>query len=39
MPNPTPASGDIKFFNKWQKKEADTNVAEVVSNWWRQIRS
>ena len=39
MPNPTPASGDIKFFNKWQKKEADTNVADVVSNWWKQIRT
>jgi DNA helicase HerA-like ATPase len=39
MPSPRPASGDIKFFEKWQKKEEQTNVAEVVSNWWRQIRS
>ena len=39
MPSPTPASGDIKFFHKWQKKEADTNVADVVNNWWKQIRT
>ena len=39
MPSPTPASGDIKFFNKWQKKEADTNVADVVNNWWKQLRT
>ncbi len=39
IPSPTPASGDIKFFNKWQKKEADTIVADVVSNWWKQIRT
>ena len=39
MPSPTPASGDIKFFTKWQKKEEPTNVADVVNNWWKQIRS
>lgn len=39
MPSPTPASGDIKFFHKWQKKEATTNVNEVVNNWWKQIRT
>lgn len=39
MPVPPPASGDIKFFAKWQKKEADTNVADVVNNWWKQIRT
>jgi len=39
LPSPTPASGDIKFFNKWMKKEADTNVPDVVNNWWKQIRS
>jgi len=38
-PSPPPASGDIKFFEKWRKKEADTNVAEVVNNWWKQIRT
>jgi uncharacterized protein len=39
MPSPAPASGDIKFFNKWLKKEADTSVLDVVNNWWKQIRS
>ena len=39
MPSPTPASGDIKFFTKWQKREEPTNVADVVNNWWKQIRS
>ncbi len=39
MPAPPPASGDIKFFEKWRKKEADTNVADVVNNWWKQIRT
>jgi DNA helicase HerA-like ATPase len=39
MPNPQPASGDIKFYEKWQKREAQTNVDDVVSNWWRQIRT
>jgi DNA helicase HerA-like ATPase len=39
MPSPTPASGDIKFFTKWQKKEEPTNVPDVVNNWWKQIRS
>jgi DNA helicase HerA-like ATPase len=39
MPDPTPASGDIKFFQKWQKKDADTVVGDVVNNWWKQIRT
>ena len=39
MPKPMPASGDIKFFEKWRKREAKTDVADVVSNWWKQIRS
>ncbi len=39
MPNPEPASADIKYFDKWQKKEANTEVTDVVNNWWRQIRT
>jgi DNA helicase HerA-like ATPase len=39
MPSPEPASGDIKFWEKWQKKDEETNVAEVVNNWWKQIRT
>lgn len=38
MPSPPPASGDIKFYDKWTKKEAKTDVNEVVNNWWKQIR-
>ncbi len=39
MPVPPPASGDIKFFTKWQKKGTATNVTDVVNNWWKQIRT
>ena len=38
-PSPEPASGDIKFFEKWRKKNADTVVADVVNNWWKQLRT
>lgn len=38
-PSPEPGGADIKFFEKWKRKEADTNVNEVVNNWWKQIRS
>ena len=39
MPSPEPASGDIKFYEKWQKKTGETVVADVVNNWWKQIRT
>jgi len=39
MPSPVPASGDIKFYEKWQKRGAETVVTEVVDNWWKQIRT
>jgi DNA helicase HerA-like ATPase len=39
MPSPTPASADVKFFEKWQKGEKATDVADVVNNWWKQIRT
>ena len=39
MPSPTPASGDIRFFEKWKKKESKTVVEDVVNNWWKQIRT
>lgn len=38
MPSPTPASGDVKFFEKWQRRESETDVIGVVDNWWKQIR-
>lgn len=39
MPSPAPASGDIKFFEKWKKKDSQTVVKDVVNNWWKQIRT
>jgi DNA helicase HerA-like ATPase len=38
MPEPRPASGDIKFYDKWQRGDEATNVADVESNWWKKIR-
>ena len=38
-PSPAPASADINFFEKWKKKEVDTDVSDVVNNWWKQIRT
>ena len=38
-PKPFPASSDIKFFEKWQKRDMQTKVAEVVDNWWKQLRT
>lgn len=38
-PSPGPASADIKFFEKWQRKEKETVVGDVVNNWWKQIRT
>ncbi|HTK82316.1 MAG TPA: DUF87 domain-containing protein [Bacteroidota bacterium] len=39
QPKPFPASSDIKFFDKWQKGAVQTKVAEVVDNWWKQLRT
>ena len=39
LPSPTPASGDIRFYEKWQKLGTRTNVTEVVDNWWKQVRT
>lgn len=39
MPQPAPSSGDIRFFDKWQKSEDQTRVSEVAENWWKQIRT
>jgi DNA helicase HerA-like ATPase len=37
-PNPEPGGADIMYYEKWKKRDAETNVQEVVQNWWRQIR-
>ncbi len=39
MPSPEPASSDVRFFEKWQKRESETKIADVVNNWWKQIRT
>lgn len=39
MPNPEPASSDVKFYDKWNNKTTVTDIADVVNNWWRQLRS
>ncbi len=38
MPSPSPAGGDIRFYEKWEHKDSLTNVSQVVENWWKQIR-
>ena len=38
-PDPEPGGSDILFFEKWKKSANDTNVSDVVNNWWRQIRT
>jgi DNA helicase HerA-like ATPase len=38
LPNPEPASADIKFFDKWKLGNASTSVSEVVRRWWYQER-
>ncbi|TAK65537.1 MAG: ATP-binding protein, partial [Bacteroidetes bacterium] len=38
-PKPEPGGADIMYFEKWKKKDLDTQVLEVVQNWWRQIRT
>lgn len=38
LPSPAPAGADIKFFEKWERKDSTTDVSHVVDNWWKQIR-
>jgi DNA helicase HerA-like ATPase len=38
-PNPEPASGDIRFYERWQHGDEKTVVGDVVNNWWKQVRS
>ena len=38
-PSPSPASNDIRFYEKWKKQQNPTDVRSVVTNWWKQIRS
>ncbi len=39
VPSPRPSSGDVKFYERWRKKQAETNVNTVVEKWWKQERS
>jgi len=36
LPSPEPDSGDIKFYEKWKKSEAHTQIDKVISRWWKQ---
>jgi hypothetical protein len=38
FPNPEPQSADIKFFDKWKKSEAPTNLEHVINRWRKQER-
>jgi DNA helicase HerA-like ATPase len=38
-PSPSPASNDIRFYEKWKKQLHSTDVKSVVNNWWKQIRT
>ena len=38
-PSPSPASNDIRFYEKWKKQQNNTDVKGVVNNWWKQIRT
>ena len=39
LPNPRPNSADIPFFDKWKKPDEETEIAEVVKNWWFQRKA
>lgn len=39
LPDPPPASGDVKFFERWRTKQTTTDVNTVVERWWKQERS
>ena len=38
LPNPPPNSRDVNFAEKWSKGGEEIDVAQLVSNWHRQIR-
>jgi len=38
LPNPPPNSQDVDFAEKWSKGGEEIDVAQLVSNWHRQIR-
>lgn len=38
MPNPSPDSSDVNFFDKWKQKGAKTDANEVMERWWIQQR-
>lgn len=38
-PNPEPSGADIKFYQKWQKREGTIDTKDVIDRWWKQIRS
>ncbi|HTP79594.1 MAG TPA: ATP-binding protein [Bacteroidota bacterium] len=39
LPNPTPDSADVQFFDKWRQKGAKTDASEVMERWWNQQKN
>jgi len=39
FPDPAPKSSGVKFFDKWKKRGAKTDVSDVMERWWSQTRS
>jgi hypothetical protein len=39
MPDPPPASSDVRFFDKWKQTGVKTDPSEVMERWWNQQRS
>jgi len=38
LPNPTPDSEDVKFFDKWNKGIPDLKIGEIIDSWRKQER-
>lgn len=38
-PNPEPSGTDIRFYQKWSKRENSIDTKNVIERWWKQIRS
>ncbi len=39
MPDPTPMSSDVLFYDKWKKSERKTDPHEVLERWWNQQKN
>jgi DNA helicase HerA-like ATPase len=39
MPDPTPMSSDVLFYDKWKKSDKKTDPHEVLERWWNQQKN